>query len=125
MSKTMTRAGWAIGGLPALFILTSGVNLMLIKSPDMVAQFANFGFPPHLITPIGVVELLCAVLYLIPRTAVIGAVLLTAYMGGAVATHVRIEDPMFVVPVVIGVMLWLGLYLRDATLRTLVPLRKD
>jgi hypothetical protein len=105
-------------------MLTSAVNLMFVKSPDMMLQMANFGIPAHLIPTIGVMELLCSALYLIPRTAVLGAILMTAYLGGAVMTHLRIGDPLLVVAVVIGVLLWAGLYLRDQTLRRLVPLRK-
>ena len=105
-------------------MLTSALNLLFVKSGDMVAQMGTFGIPGHLITPIGLIEAICSALYLIPRTAVIGAILMTAYLGGAVMTHVRIEDPTFVVAVVIGVLLWAGLYLRDETLRTLLPLRK-
>ena len=71
-----------------------------------------------------VIEAILAILYLVPQTAVLGAILLTGYLGGAPATHVRINDPTWVVPVVTGVLLWLGLYLRDEKLRALVPLRR-
>ena len=74
-------------------------------------------------TPIGIVELLCVVVYLIPRTSVLGAILMTGYFGGAVATHVRVSDN-FAIPLVLGVFVWVGLFLRDARLRELLPLEK-
>lgn len=74
-------------------------------------------------TPIGIVELLCVVVYLIPRTSVLGAILITGYFGGAVATHVRVSDA-FVIPLVLGVLAWGGLFLRDARLRELLQLKK-
>jgi hypothetical protein len=88
--------------------------------PDFVEKF---GYPETLLTPIGIIEVLCVLLYAIPRTSVLGAILLTGYMGGAVATHVRIGD-MFVPPLMIGVFVWLGLFLRDAGIRALLPWRK-
>jgi hypothetical protein len=73
--------------------------------------------------PLGAIEICCALLYAIPRTAVLGAVLLTGYLGGAIATHVRVGDPSFVTPLVLGMIAWAGLYLRDPRLRALLPLR--
>jgi hypothetical protein len=73
--------------------------------------------------PILVVELCCVLLYLIPQTAVLGAILLTGYLGGATATHVRVDEAYFM-PVVVGILVWLGLYLRDPRLRALVPWRR-
>jgi DoxX-like protein len=84
----------------------------------------KFGYPQQTLTTIGVLELSCAVLYAIPQTAVLGAVLMTGYLGGAVATHVRISDPEWVGPAVLGVVAWVGLYLREARLRELLPLRR-
>jgi Mn2+/Fe2+ NRAMP family transporter len=72
---------------------------------------------------IGILEIACTVIYVIPRTSVLGAILLTGYLGGATATHVRIGDPSFFGPVIFGVLVWLGLWLRDARLRALLPLR--
>lgn len=85
----------------------------------------KLGYSESVIIPLGTVLIACTVLYLIPRTAVLGAILLTGYLGGAVATHVRVGDGIFPVAfgVTFGVLLWLGLYLRDARLRELVPLR--
>ena len=83
----------------------------------------RLGYPARLLLGIGIAELTCAVLFAIPRTSILGAILLTGYLGGATATQVRLEDPWFFFPIVIGVLVWLGLYLRDERLRTLLPLR--
>jgi hypothetical protein len=92
--------------------------------PEVVEGFTGkFGYPPQTLTPLGVVELTCAVLYAIPQTAVLGAVLVTGYLGGAVATHVRVSD-VWIPPAVLGVLAWVGLYLREPRLRELLPLRR-
>ena len=106
------------------FMLTSGINLALVQSEDMRAGFANFGYPADVIPAIGVAAFVSSVLYFIPRTSVLGAILLTGYLGGATATHVRIHDPVFAAPVVVGILLWLGLFLQDERLRALVPWRR-
>jgi hypothetical protein len=91
--------------------------------PQMVVEgFTHLGWPQRLAIPLGIVEVTCTILYLVPRTAVLGAVLLTGYLGGAVATHARIEE-QFATPAALGVIVWLGLYLRDERLRALLPLR--
>jgi hypothetical protein len=74
---------------------------------------------------LGLTLLLCVALYLVPRTSVLGAILITGYLGGATATQVRVEDPWFLFPVGLGVLVWLGLFLRDARLRALIPLRRE
>ena len=104
-------------------LLMSGV-MKFLKPTEVVEGFAKLGWPDNLAQGLGVVELVCTALYVIPRTSVLGAILLTGYLGGAIATHVRIGDP-FLVPVILGVVLWLGLYLRDARLRALIPLRSS
>lgn len=116
-------AGRIISGLPALFLLVDGA-MKLVKPAPVVEATVRLGYPESTIVPIGVVLIVCTILYLIPRTAVLGAILLTAYLGGAVATHVRAGEPVFsiVFAIVFGVLLWLGLYLRNPTLRLLVPL---
>ncbi len=83
----------------------------------------RLGYPARLLLAIGIAELTCAVLFAIPRTSILGAILLTGYLGGATATQVRLEDPWFFFPIVISVLVWGGLYLRDQRLRELVPLR--
>jgi hypothetical protein len=84
----------------------------------------KYGYPEHSAIPIVITEILCTLLYAIPRTATLGAILLTAYLGGAVATHVRADEPFFF-PIIFGVLVWLGLLLREPRLRTLLPLRKS
>lgn len=120
-SKKMLWAGRIISALPVLLLLFAGV-MKLMKPAAVVQGFAHSGYPERLILVIGILELTCAVIYAIPRTAVLGAVLLTAFMGGATATHVRIGEP-FIVPVMVGVLVWVGLFLREERLRALLPLR--
>ena len=121
-SKAMRWAGYAASALPALMLLFSGV-MKLLKPDPIVESFVKLGYlDDGVIVPIGVTELLCTALYLVPRTSVLGAILLTGYLGGATATHVRVGEG-FAGPVVFGVLVWLGLYLRDSRLRALVPLR--
>jgi hypothetical protein len=83
----------------------------------------QFGYPQHLATPIGIVLVACTLLYVVPRTAVLGAILLTGYLGGATASQVRVEDPFFLFAAVFGVLVWAGLYLREPRVRALIPLR--
>jgi len=120
-SKAMVWAGRVLSALPVLMLLFSA-SVKLSKSEDVVKAFTTFGYPESVIVGIGVTELICTILYAIPQTAVLGAILLTGYLGGAAATHVRAGEPYFG-PIVIGVVLWIGLYLRDARVRALAPLR--
>jgi hypothetical protein len=120
--KWMLWTGRAVSALPVLGLGMSA-TMKLSHAPQFVDMFVNhFGFKESALTGIGILELLCVVLYLIPRTAVLGAILIAAYLGGATVTHVRVGEP-FLVPVVLGMLAWLGLYLRDARVRALVPLR--
>jgi hypothetical protein len=122
--RGLTIAGLVLTGLLALLLMFSGV-LKLTSRTEMKDQFVNrLGYMDHHAVPIGLVELACTALFLIPRTAVIGAVLLTGYFGGATATHVRIGEP-FIVPVAVGVLVWLALFLRDPRLRALMPLTRS
>src|SRR5712692_6665409 len=121
VSKKRLWAGRILSALPVLMLLFSGV-MKLIKPAPVVQGFAHFGYPESLALCIGILELACTVVYVIPRTSVLGAILLTGYLGGATATHVRIGDPFFV-PVGLGVLVWGGLFLRDDRLRALIPLR--
>ena len=122
VSRAARWTGIVLSTLPALMLLFSGA-MKLIKPHDVVEGFAKLGWPDRLALHLGIVELACTVLYLVPATSVLGAVLLTGYMGGAIATHVRIEEP-FLVQAALGVVLWLGLYLREPRLRALLPLRR-
>lgn len=123
VSKGVLWTARIISGLVALFFLLDG-GMKLVKPEFVVKETVRLGYPESTIVPIGAVLIVCTILYLIPRTAVLGAILLTAYLGGAVATHVRAGEPVFsiVFAIVFGVLLWLGLYLRNPTLRLLVPL---
>lgn len=123
--RTRPWAGYILTGLPALFLLLDAIG-KLVKPNAVVEGTVALGYPESVIVPLGIVLLVCTVLYIIPRTAVLGAILLTGYLGGAVATHVRVGNPLLthqLVPVFLGIILWLGLYLRDTRLRSLVPLR--
>ena len=117
-------AGRIIGGLPALFLIVDAV-MKFIKPPPVVEATVKLGYPESVIFGLGVVLLISTILYLIPLTSVLGAILLTGYLGGAVATHVRAGEGMFSVlfPVIFGALLWGGLWLRDDRLRSLIPLK--
>ncbi len=122
VSKKMLWAGRITSALPVLMLLFSGI-MKLVKPAGVVEGFTRLGYDESLAVGLGIVELGCTVLYLIPRTSVLGAILLTGYLGGAIATHVRIGDPQFFFPIILGVLVWGGLYLRDNRLRALLPLR--
>ena len=114
-------AGRIISTLIVLFLLFD-VVLKLVKPGFVVEANIRLGYSENLIVPIALVLLVCTVLYTIPRTSVLGAILLTGYLGGATATHVRVGDP-FLFAVLFGVLVWGGLFLRDRGLRALIPLR--
>ena len=125
VSKKALWAGRIVSALPVLFLLMDGI-MKLIKPAPVVDATVKLGYPATTIVPLGIVLLICTLLYVIPRTSVLGAILLTGYLGGAVATHIRVSDPLFthvLFPVYLGVMIWLGLYLRDNLLRRILPLR--
>lgn len=121
-SKKMYWAGWILGALPCALLTFSGA-MKLTQSEQVVESFNHLGYDPGIAVGLGIVELTCTALYLIPQTAVLGAILLTGYLGGATATHLRIGEPNFVAPVIVGMVLWAGLYLRDPRIRALLPLR--
>jgi hypothetical protein len=124
VSKANLWIGRIVSYLPALFLLVDGA-MKLVKPPVVVEATVKLGYSESVIVPMGVVLLICTILYLIPATSVLGAILLTGYLGGAVATHVRTGESLFsiVFPVIFGILIWLGLYLRDPRLRALIPLR--
>ncbi len=122
--KALFWIGWIVSLLPALFLIFGAV--MNLAMPSAAAEgLAKYGYSESVAMPLGAVLLLSTLLYLFPRTAVLGAILLTGYLGGAVATHVRAGEGAFYVlfPVVFGAVIWLGLVLRDPRLRSLVPWR--
>jgi hypothetical protein len=122
-SKTMFWIGWILSILPSLLLLLSG-TMKLLKSPTAVEGFEHLGYPEQLILVLGIVEVGCTLVYLFPRTAALGAILVTGYLGGAVATHARLLEKQFVMPFLAGVLVWGGLYLRDARVRALIPFRR-
>jgi DoxX-like family len=121
-SRGFVRTGWVITGFVGLFLLVDGGARVAGFAP-YVEGMTKFGYSASLATPVGLALLASTILMLIPRTAVVGCILVTGYLGGATATHVRAQDPWFLFPVVLGVLSWLGLYLRDSRLRDLVPFR--
>jgi len=108
-------------------MLFDGV-IKLIKIAPVVESFAQLGFPDSLARGIGILELVCLAVYVIPRTSILGAILLTGYLGGAVASKVRIDDPLFsqvLFPIYVGLLVWAGLFLREDRLHALMPLRSQ
>ena len=124
-SKKRVWVGRVLSGLVVLFLIPDGI-VKFIKPAPVVEAFAHVGWPLSLANVLGTLLLVCIGLYAIPRTSILGAILLTGYLGGAVATHLRAGDPLFshiLFPTYLGVLLWLGLYLRDDRVRVLIPLR--
>jgi hypothetical protein len=121
-SKKMLWAGRIVSALPVLFMAGGGI-VTLIKPATMEEGLAHLGYPQHLGRGILFVEIACAIIYAIPQTAVLGAILLTGYLGGATASHVRVGEPQWLFPVIMGVVVWLGLYLREPRLRAFIPRR--
>jgi hypothetical protein len=125
---TSTRSLWAgrtMSGLAVAFLLFDSAMKLAMVQPVIDAS-ERMGFPIDTARPIGVILLACVAIYLVPRTAVLGAVLLTGYLGGAIASHLRLGDPLLshtLFPFYFGVLVWGGLYLRDARVRTIVPWR--
>jgi hypothetical protein len=117
-------AGWALSLWPA-FVIVSSATWKLTRSPFYVAEFGRIGWPASALTGLALLQLGCLALYLIPPTAVLGAVLLTGYLGGAIAAYVRIGEPYPVlVPLSTSLIAWAGIYLREERLRALLPLRR-
>jgi hypothetical protein len=122
VSKAALWSGWVLSVLPSLLLLFSGA-MKLLKPEGVVKGFEQMGIPEQLTLVLGILEIGCTLVYLIPRTAVLGAMLLTGYLGGAVATHARQLEIQFLGPLVVGVLVWGGLFLRDPRVRALVPFR--
>lgn len=124
--KTQLRIGWGLSILTILFMLFDAGGKLALES-HVIDATTKIGYPVAAIRPIGIIALLCTILYAVPRTAILGAVLLTGFYGGAVASKIRIEDPLFssiLFAVYFGIIAWGGLYLRDDRLRTLFPFRR-
>jgi hypothetical protein len=120
--RGMVWTARAISGFVSAFLLFDGAA-RLVRFGPYVEGTVKFGYPEHLASPIGLVLVVATLLYVVPRTAVLGAILLTGYLGGATASHVRMEDPFFLFAATFGVLVWVGLYLREPRLRALIPLR--
>ncbi|MFZ0334307.1 MAG: DoxX family protein [Candidatus Acidiferrales bacterium] len=125
VSRGVLWTGRILQALVVLFLLFDAITKIIKVAPVMQA-FARLGYPQHLAPVIGTILLVCTVLYVIPQTSVLGAILLTAYLGGAVEVNLRAGDPVFetLFPAIFGVLVWLALYLRDRRLWALVPLRR-
>jgi len=124
-SKKAVWTGRVLSGLAVLFLLFDA-GVKVLRHPMAVQGTAELGYPQSVVVGLGIVQLVCLAVYLVPQTAVLGAVLWTGYLGGAVATHVRIGHPLFshvLFPVYVAVLLWVGLWLRDERLRTVLPVR--
>ena len=125
VSKTRRWAGLIMSAFAVLFLLFDSVIHMMVI-PPVVESFGELGYPVSLSLGIGILEFVCLALYAAPPTSVLGAILLTGYLGGAVASHVRIGSPLFshvLFPVYVGLLIWGGLFLRDERLHALIPLR--
>ncbi len=125
ISNKAVWAGRIVSALAGLFLLLDGV-MKLFKPAPVVEATVGLGYPENVIVPLGIVLTVCTILYFVPRTAVLGAILITGYLGGAVATHVRVNGGAFpiVFAVVFGVLIWGGLWFRDDRVRALIPLRR-
>ena len=125
-SKAMSWTGRTMSGVVLLFLFMDGATKLMMIQP-VVNATAEIGYPLDLVRPIGIIGLVCAVLYAVPRTAVLGAILTTGLLGGAIASKMRLEEPLFsqvLFGVYVGVLAWGGLYLRDGRLRALFSLRR-
>ena len=126
-SKVALWAGRIITTLVVLFLLFD-CTIKLLNLPVAIDGTVVLGYQASVVVPLGILLLICLIIYLIPQTSVLGAILITGYLGGAIATHVRLENPLFshiLFPVYVGLMIWGGLYLRNQRLRTLIPLNKS
>jgi hypothetical protein len=124
IAKGMLWTGRVTSAIPIVFV-TFGSIIKLMKTPQVIQGVARSGYPESLIRTVGTIELACVIVYIIPRTSVLGAILFTALLGGATATEVRIGDLTFIMPVILGMMVWGGLFFRDPRLRALIPLRSQ
>ena len=120
-TKQMKWVGWAMTVLGVLPFLPSAF-LKISQAPMVMDNWPKSGFPISTVVPIGIAEILCIVLYLVPQTSILGAALTTAYLGGAVASHIQ-QSQSFLIPIVCGVLIWGGLTLREPRLRAIFPLR--
>ena len=126
MTRFQLWSGRVLSALAVLFLLFD-ITLHLLRPSFVIEGTKQIGYPAGVMLPLGLIEAVCLILYLIPRTAVLGAIFWTGYLGGAVATHVRIGNPLFthiLFPIYVALFLWGGLWLRDERLRALIPVRQ-
>jgi len=121
MSGKLVWTGRVISVLASLVFLFSAF-MKLKGGPELSQGMAHLGLPESLVVPLAILEITCVVIYLIPMTAVLGAILLTGYLGGAICTHLRVGDPYFV-QIILGILVWLGIFLRENRLKSVLPLR--
>ena len=121
MSGKLVWTGRSISVLASLVFLFSAF-LKLKGGPELSKGMAHLGLPESLVVPLAILEITCVVIYLIPMTSVLGAILLTGYIGGAICTHLRVGDPYYV-QIALGILIWLGIYLRENRLKGLIPFR--
>jgi len=122
-SKAMTWTGRVLSALPILMI-AAGASYAMTHQEAVQKDFGKYAFPDGFMNKVLIIEVICLLLYIIPQTAVLGAILFTGYLGGAVVTHARVGEPNWILPVILGVVMWLGLWFRDPRLRQLAPLRR-
>jgi hypothetical protein len=123
IGKAQTRIGRVLSGVAVLF-LTMDAAMKVLSTAPAISATMQLGYPESMIVPLGIIEFACLVVYLVPRTSILGAILWTGFLGGAVASHARLQDPLFthvLFPVYVALLLWGGLWLRDRHLRTLLP----
>ena len=121
MGTKLIWGGQVISGLLACLLAMSAA-MTLVGGREVIEGFARMGLPESLRVPLGVLELVCVLVYVFPATSVMGAILLTGYVGGTIVTHLRIGEPV-VFQIALGLLVWLGLYLRESRLKSLLPLR--
>jgi hypothetical protein len=121
-SGKVVWVGWGLSILASLLFLFSAF-IKFKGGPDMDQAMAHLGLPASMVLPLGILELTCVVIYLIPATSVLGAILLAGYVGGTIVTCWRVGDP-FIINIVLGLVVWLGIYLREPRLKELIPLRR-
>ena len=125
ISRKTLWTGRILSALPVLFLLMDGI-MKLVKPEPVVKATIELGYPESVIMALGIILLVCVILYVVPHTAVLVAILLTGYLGGAIATQARVGNPLFshiLFPVYLALLIWGGLFLRDSRLRALMPLR--
>jgi hypothetical protein len=123
VSRKALWGGYILSAIPVLMLLFSAV-MKLLRPPAVVQAFTHLGIPEKLIIPLGILELSCTLIYIVPQTSVLGAILLTGYLGGAILTHLRVGEAV-IAQFIFGVVLWGGLFLRDRRLRALIPLKQS